>query len=230
MRSDKKSRSEHIATATSCAFDQLIDDGEAYVSVSITDVDVLSAMRAEIKRRASILHGLNLFLPHGKDEGWRNVKRATYFGEKHREHLPFRRQVLARAFSSRALPETVKVANDIAAELRRKSLESSIPEIRNSSLSTWTPNRFGINRLDGTKEDSAVIAEHKDVKTELGTVVVFEIASGNLDAAVSIKNNVTFIFSKDICDLLDIEQPLHGQETDHYRLSLTIAELNPAIT
>jgi hypothetical protein len=229
MSASKEFRQVQIQKATAEAFDRLTENKEAYVSVSISQLEVLSAMRAEIKRKASMLHALNLFLPHGEGDDWKNVKRATFFGKNHIEHLPLKRRMLARAFSSRVLPETLEIASDIAKELKKKSQESSIPDIRTSSLVSWNPNRFGINRLDGSKDDKAVIAEHTDVKTEIGTVVVFEIAKGS-DAAVSNRDNMTFIFSQDICEILEIDQPLHGEETDHYRLSLTMAELNPALS
>jgi hypothetical protein len=219
-----------IQDATDYAVRGLIEHGEPEARLSLRrSADMTSAID-EIRDRAALFKAIGLFRVHGEDEGWIGVERATFFSPSHLRHATMAQKAGALFFPSRLwLPRTHKVKNAFAEAMRtsaeRENLTSGSSEV--ASLCDWRPNRLGVNWMDGTPAEPAVIPEHVDTKDELGAIVILEVFGESMRES-SGGDNVTILFGQDICDAFGVPQAVHSAVAPHLRLSVTLAELKPS--
>jgi hypothetical protein len=213
------------------AVDRLVRYGESMVSFSLRNPDVILPVKREITRKAIFLNSVGVFRKHGVDDGWKNVKRVTFFGSSNLADWSNKHRYVARLFSSRLwLPDTELVKNRFADALSACGKASSNLNGSDciSSIANLDFNRVGINRMNGRPGDKALIVDYVSSPAEVGAVVVMDLfREGMSQANYLIDNNVTVIFGKNTCDELGIEQTVNGLETAHFRLSATFAELQP---
>jgi hypothetical protein len=179
-----------------------------------------------------LFKAFGLFRDHGEDEGWIGVDRATFFSPSHLKRTTTAQKAGALLFPSRLwLPRTHKVKNTFAEAMRTSAQNKNLTRKPSgiTPLRNWRPNRVGINWMDGSSAEPAVIPEHVDTKDELGAVVVLEVfREGMSGTSYLTDNNVSVIFGKDTCDDIGVPQAPHSAISSHLRLSVTLAELKPS--
>lgn len=221
-----------IQQVTDTAIERLVDYGESMVVFSLKNPDVLMPLKTEVCKKSQLLNLARVFRPHGEEDGWENVYRATFFRPTHLRKASMYQKVASLALPSRLfMPKCHKTAN-IFSEHMRASAEKAytiglLP--KSSSLMEWEPNRLGINWMDGSPEQPSLIQEHVDTPKEVGAVVVFDVFREGMATNSYISDrNVTVIFGKDTCDAAGVNQPKHSVASKLLRLSLTLAELKPS--
>lgn len=149
---------------------------------------------------------------------WINTTRATFFP---RNNTNWPAHALGRMILPRAekwLPHSYRFSQHLSGLVKLVANQNTVAN-NIHSLRSWTPNRLGLNYMDGTPSDPAEIKEHTDPVEEVGLVAALELL-GNA------AGRLTFIFSADTCRNLKLPQPPHSVISEEPRLSLTLAELH----
>ena len=195
------------------AVNRLVADGEPMTTVSYTDSYVIDKLRRESAARTNNPLTKRMLRSHGREDGWLNVQRMTFFGPQHTKSVAQR--VASKLLSAKVwVPELYEIGDCIGIAVRASGEKYGL-----STLQKWRPNRYGINVLFGSSEHPAVIAPHPDVSTEHGVVVALDL-SGTPGCG-----NLSFIFGRDTCDSLGLEQSVHGVVSESRRVSVTLADL-----
>ena len=217
----------HMNRAVEYAVDRLVSDGNAMTTVTYSSPQTLVELSSEVHSRVNSLPTKHLLRNHGEGEedGWVNVQRMTFLG-------PNNAETVGQKIASIILPANkwVPRMHQFGYNLQSR-ITASGKAFGVSTLADWSPNRYGINVLNGAPGLPAIVAPHTDVSTEHGVVVVLEIPEDNFSTERVIfgSGNLSFIFGRDTCDQAGIAQRVHSVESETRRLSITFADLRPSL-
>lgn len=208
-----------IESLIKTGLDRVVEEKTGLVSFTFSDSRIMGNLYHDATK--GIVRALSR--PHGRDTGWVNMKRTTFFPDTDRREPTLLRRVASSVLASEIwVPRINSFSKQVEDAVRQSGQNHGI-----DAWSGWNVNRIGVNFAYGSDDLPAKIGEHTDVEEEQGLVVAVEIHEGEIPGRrYTPPLNVSLIIGADVCASLDMAQALHGGEAiNQTRLSMTLANL-----
>ena len=148
-----------------------------------------------------------------RDRTWRRVTRTLPLFVD-----PPERSLKRLLNAKQWVPAALRASKAIEVALEAASESTGIPEIKTDF------NRIGVHRMKGTEVHPAVIGRHVDTEREVGVVAVLSIEGQGENSVADSPGILALVACKNLCDVLGIDQYMHGAESHEPRTSYTFAQ------